>query len=96
MVDIHMFADGLEVGQYFAILSVGNGILAGDDECQGKGVGVCNSIFRRNDTLPDSQGLEHLELLGEEESDPPEAVVEWIDFEGLESIPCLGLEHLHS
>ena len=57
-------------------------------------VDVEGSVLASKDTFPNAEDLEKLEFLGEEEGQPPEAVVQLVDFQDVQLLPQHGLRCL--
>ena len=67
---------------------------AGEDDGDGEEVDVEEAVVGGEDAFPDPDGVEECEVLGVEERDPAEAVVEGIDFELVEALPDCGVDDL--
>jgi hypothetical protein len=74
-----MLTDGLEVRHYLRVVALLNARGASYDEGEAEGVDIADAVVGGEDALPEAEGVEQLELLAEEEGDPPEGVVEGVD-----------------
>lgn len=83
VAQVDMFANMLDIGEDTRVLLLHDGVLAEGDECNCEEVDKGGSIFKGKDALPNSQRLEELKLLSEQQCEPPEAIEEGIYLEFL-------------
>lgn len=95
LVDVHVFPDVLHVLQHHCELVVQDHLLAGHDDRHCEEVYELQAVRRREETLPDAEGVEEGEVLREQQGDPPEAVEEWVYLQLLQAAPNQRLNHLN-
>lgn len=84
--------DAPKVGHYLSIFTFLYKLCAEQDDAQSQKVCISFPILVREDAFPKPEGLKHLEFLGEEESYPPKAIKERVDFEFVQLLPSLRVQ----